>query len=420
MPQQEQKKFELTPAQAEVARDPHRFRVLNMGRRTGKTTLAIDQIKGRASIPNSRIAYVANTYQQARDIAWEQLKSECVNAAENINEARLEIRLVNGSFIILRGWEAIETLRGQRFDLIVLDEVAQMVGFWERWHEVVRPTLTDTKGEALFCSTPRGYNHFFELYHMDPATPSVSGILKDKDYKSFHFTTYDNPHMPKEEIDKAKEELTADRFEQEYLANFKRTEGLVYKEFDRSKHLINIQDVPQDITKILGGVDFGYTAPAAVMTIAKDRQNRYFVIDEWYKTGQTDAQIADWVASLNWHECYPDPESAGGVEELRRRKVNVREVHKGKESVRNGISVVRELFKANRLFIASHCKNLIWEIETLSYPDKKPFHNEEEVPIKENDHACDALRYALAMESNNNRISFQIYKPKFVGFNRRA
>ena len=89
--------LQLTKAQAQIALDPHRFRVICCGRRFGKTTLAIDQMKGRACIPNSKIAYVAPTYQQARDIAWTQLKADCVNAAKNINESRLEIELVNGS-----------------------------------------------------------------------------------------------------------------------------------------------------------------------------------------------------------------------------------------------------------------------------------------------------------------------------------
>ena len=56
------------------------------------------------------------------------------------------------------------------------------------------------------------------------------------------------------------------------------------------------------------------------------------------------------------------------------------------------------MFKANRLFIHESCYNLIWELETYSYPDRKPDHNEEENPIKENDHALDALRYALMMD----------------------
>ena len=60
-----------------------------------------------------------------------------------------------------------------------------------------------------------------------------------------------------------------------------------------------------------------------------------------------------------------------------------------------GIDKVRELFKQQRIFINPKCVNLIWELETYSYPERKPDNNEPEKPIKENDHAVDALRYAL-------------------------
>lgn len=378
----------LTESQKQVAIDPHRFRVLCCGRRWGKTTLAIDQMKARSAIPNSRICYIAPTYQQSRDIAWEQLKRDYHNVGK-MNESRLEIDIINGSKIQLRGWESIETLRGQKFDLIVLDEIATMRNFWLSWQEVIRPTLTDTKGEALFISTPKGFNHFYDLYNLES---------KDTDFKSFHFSTYDNNYIPKEEIDKAKKELTEDRFAQEYLADFRKTEGLVYKEFLRAYHVFrNLPSV--SMVKTFGGLDFGFTNPVAVLTIKKDKYANYWVTDEWYKTGITDAQIADYVSALNWEECYPDPESASGIEELKRRNVNVREVVKNKDSIRNGINTIRELFKANRLKIHESCRNLIWELETYSYPDKKSDHNEEEKPIKENDHALDALRYALSMDN---------------------
>ena len=406
----------LTKSQALIALDPHRFRVLCCGRRWGKTTLAIDQIKGRAFIPNSRIVYIAPTYQQARDIAWEELKRDCKEASQSINESRLEIKLVNGSWIALRGWEAVETLRGQKFDLIVLDEVAMMRDFWSKWQEIIRPTLTDNKGEGIFISTPKGFNHFYELYNLE---------AEDADFKSFHFTTYDNHHIPKDEVDKARKELTEDRFAQEYLADFRKTEGLVYKEFDRNIHLFDDEDWQADemddkVVKVFGGVDFGFTNPVAVLTIKKDKDSWYWVTDEWYKTQQTDAQIADYVSTLKWNECYPDPESASGIEELKRRKVNVREVLKNKDSIRNGINAVRELLKSNRLYIHKSCVNLIWELETYAYPDKKADHNEEEKPIKENDHAVDALRYALSMEQTNTQAKTQVLKPKFSGFNKKS
>lgn len=381
--------LKLTPAQAQVALDPHRFRVLCCGRRWGKTTLAIDQMKGRAAIPKSRIAYIAPTYQQARDIAWAQLRTDCKSAAQSINESRLEINLVNGSQIILRGWEAIETLRGQRYDLIVLDEIASMKNFWMYWQEVIRPTLTDTRGEAIFISTPKGFNHFYDLFGLEAT---------DTDYKSFHFATSDNPHIPPDEIDKARKELTEDRFAQEYLADFRKTEGLVYKEFNRDRHL---REFEGDAIKLFGGVDFGTHAPAAVIEIRKDKDFCYYVGPELYRSGMTDSAIADYVSTLSWNECYPDPESTSGILELQRRGVNVREVVKGKGSVRGGINAVQELFRANRLFISPQCRNLIWELETYAYPERKPFKNEEENPVKENDHALDALRYALVMESTS-------------------
>ena len=405
----------LHPTQAKVAEDRHRFRVIDCGRRWGKTTLAIEEIKGKALYKPSRIVYIAPTYQQARDIAWQLLVKELKPIIKKINESRLELEVMTKdgeqSFIFLRGWESIETLRGQSFDLIVVDEIASMRNFWSNWQEVIRPTLTDRMGECIFISTPKGFNHFYDLYNLEN---------EDKDYKSFHFTSYDNPHIPVEELDKARQELTEDRFAQEYLADFRKTQGLVYKEFDRNLHLYEEEGFEGEefvSVKLFGGLDFGTTNPAAAIEIKKDKDGNYWAREVLYKTQLTDAQIADYVAALKWNECYPDPESASGRLELESRKVNVREVIKNKDSIRNGINVVRELLKANRLFIHKDSKNLIWEFETYSYPERKAEHNEEENPIKENDHALDALRYALSMEIKDTNSRVHIYRPTYTGRN---
>jgi hypothetical protein len=380
----------LSKAQAEIALDRHRFRVVNCGRRFGKTTLAIDQIKACAAYREARIAYIAPTFQQARDIAWEQLKKDYTGSGATINETRLEVRAptVNGkeSLIVLRGWESIETLRGQLFDLIVLDEVASMRNFWRSWEEVVRPTLTDRKGEVLFISTPKGFNHFYDLFNLQETDP---------DFKSFHFTSYDNPHIPADEIDKAKQQLTEDRFGQEYLADFRKTEGLVYKEFDRTRHVYTTATYhPVDR---LVGIDWGWTNPAASHLIEKDSDRHYWISNEFYKTHQSTAQIIEHVSSLRPNKVYPDPAEPDRNEEARRAGLNVREVSKDLEA---GISCLQELFKQNRIHIHSSCVNLIQELETYSYPEKKPNQNENEAPIKENDHALDEIRYVLYMQES--------------------
>lgn len=394
----------LTPAQNQIASDLHRFRVVNCGRRFGKTTLAIEEIKGKALSKPSRICYVAPTYQQARDIAWEALKKELSPVAIAINESRLEIRIktVKGgeSIILLRGWESIETLRGQKFDFIVVDEIASMRNWLNNWQEVIRPTLTDMRGEALFISTPKGFNHFYDLFNLQDV---------DDDYKSFHFTTYDNVHIPADEVDKARLELTEDRFAQEYLADFRKTEGLVYKEFDRNKHVYNEFSGIQRTSRLIDvslGVDFGFTNPTAMVKVEQDSDSRFYITEEWYKTGQTTPQIVEVARAMNSNYCYPDPAEPDRIEELRKGGLNVREVSKDIEA---GINAVRELFRANRLYIHSSCTNLIWELETYSYPEKKPDRNEPELPIDENNHALDALRYVLYMKSKNNNTQAHVH-----------
>lgn len=375
---------------------------MNCGRRFGKTTEAVEEIKGYvlSSEEGDKIAYIAPTYQQARDIAWEMMIRELRPIIIKKNEARLELEVMNKDgksvLLVLRGWESIETLRGQKFRFVVIDEVASMRNFWVGWQEVLRPALTDLQGHCLFISTPKGFNHFYDLYNLQD---------KDSDYKSFHFTTYDNPFIPREELEKARLEITEDRFAQEYMADFRKQEGLVYKEFSRDRHVIEVYPEESNITETFAGIDFGFTNPTAVIHLKRDRDENYFVIAEWYKTQRTDKQIAEYVASCNFNRVYPDPESPSAIEELNLHHVSVVEVIKNKDSIQTGINKVRELFKTNKLFIHKSCVNLISELETYAYPERRPNMNEYENPIKENDHALDALRYAIATNKADNVIS---------------
>ena len=87
--------MQLTPAQKQIAKDKHRFRVVNCGRRFGKTILATEEMIALGLHREARIAYIAPTFQQARDIAWEQLKKRLRDVDPEINESRLEIRFKN-------------------------------------------------------------------------------------------------------------------------------------------------------------------------------------------------------------------------------------------------------------------------------------------------------------------------------------
>lgn len=423
--------MELTPAQAQIARDSHRFRVVNCGRRFGKTTEATEEIKGKVlvdrdvriralDIPEAeranilrmsandeyraRVNYYAETYKDARDIAWGMLLRELGPIIVKANDSRLELVVRNQdgnlALVKLRGWESVESSRGTKSDFDIYDEVAKYRNFWMYWQEVLRATLSDYVGEAIFYSTPRGYNHFYDLANLYKTNP---------DYRYFHFTSYDNPLLAATELEKARAELTEDRFAQEYLADFRKMEGLVYKEFDRGRHVY--RDARLNRAETLAGIDFGYTNPAVVLEIIRDADNHYWVPSEWYRTGRTNIEIIEYAKSLRTAAVYPDPAEPDRIEEMRRHGLNCRDVSK---DIPKGIDAVRELFKQNRIHIHESCVNLIGELETYSYPDRKDLHNEEERPIKENDHAVDALRYALYMNQPQMRRAAQQFKPSFA------
>ncbi|MBD3251923.1 hypothetical protein GF380_05760 [Candidatus Uhrbacteria bacterium] len=381
------------PTQSLVASSRNRFRVVCSGRRWGKTILSVYEMLGKAIGANDRnVCYIAPTYQQARDLAWVPLKTIGANAIQSVNESRLEIKIrtVRGgsSRIILRGWESIETLRGQAFHFIVIDEIAMMRNWLMNWQEVIRPTLTDYRGEVLFISTPKGFNHFYDLFNAEAT---------DSDYRSFHFTSYDNPFMPKDELDKAKSEMSDTRFHQEYMADFRKMEGLVYPEFDRNVHVYGeMEEKRVNGIETLVGIDFGYTNPCAILTVLRDRDERYFVINEYYKTGLTNDEIVEYARAIRANNYYPDPAEPDRIEEMRRAGCNCRDVIK---DVPKGIDAVRTMFKTNRLFIHQRCENLINELEMYQYREEKPDLNAPEEPVKDHDHAVDALRYLISMRA---------------------
>jgi len=309
---------------------------------------------------------------------------------------------------------------GQYFDFLVCDEVAMYRNFWIGWHEVLRPTLTDTRGDVLFISTPKGFNHFYDLYNIQ---------YEDDDYASFHFTSYDNPHVPHDELDKAQEEMTEDRFAQEYMADFRKQEGLVYKEFNRDKHVYDpekLDDYDRAMLAepkfVIGGVDFGYTNPAAVLTIKLDSMDNWWITDEWYKTGKTEPEIAEYVAAEGFNYVYADPEAPGAIEQMRKAGVNVRDVVKGKDSIKSGIDKVRELLNADKLKVSKDCINTISEFETYCHPDSKDSEkNETENPLDANNHAMDALRYVITMMLGKTRERVaHVHKPGIERHRKRA
>src|ERR1035437_7372487 len=410
----EKEAFTLHPAQIRVVKDNHRFQVINAGRRFGKSTLvAWEMFSLAVANDNARVPYYAPTRDDARDIMWKQLKEICEPMiVGEPNESRLEIvvrnRFGGTSLIVLYGWEAVQERGkgvGVKNNHIFFDEVSKFKNFLYGWQEILRPTLIDLKGGATFISTPNGFNHFYDLSLMEGVDP---------DFKYFHFTSMDNPYLPPEELVKMKSEMTDDRYAQEVLGEFRKKEGLVYKEFSRGIHIVD--DLPTIFLEKLGGVDWGHTHPAVVLTVKKDYDGNYFITDEWYHEGRTESEVVDMTVSQKFNKVYPDPSNPAGIEALRKRGVNVREVNKNKGSVMSGIQQVRELLKSNRLKIHRSCAMTIQEFESYSDLEGKGKLPDEN-PIKEGDDAMDALRYVIMSDldigtSYTPKLHYGISTPK--------
>ena len=385
--------MKLHAKQKEVAKCKARFIVLNWGRRTGKSFFACEKMITKGVKRKSNIAYFATTQGHARDIMWKMLKERVRDIAVSTHDQRMEVVIPNiegtTSTITLRGWENVDTVRGQNYDLVVLDEVAFMRNFKTGWEEALEPTLLDTKGKALFISTPKGYNHFYELY-----TFATSG--RDEAWAGFHATSYDNPNVPSEEIDRIKESKDPDAFAQEYEAQFRKMSGLVIKAFDRRKHVIPcaMNDRPDFF---IGGLDWGWHTTSLIDIYSN--KGIYYIPSEYYVHEQTQDKTIDYAASKGYNKLYPDPEDKDANEMLKRAGINVYDVHKGKGSVEFGNSKLNELFLAGRLFIDPSCENLIWELENYVFDEKT------DKIVKANDHAIDALRYGVVSHEKSTEIT---------------
>ena len=214
--------IQLLPWQQEVWEDTSRFKIVAAGRRTGKSRLAAWMLIVNAlQADKGHVFYVAPTQGQARDIMWQTLLElgHPVISGSHINN--LQIKLVNGATISLKGADRPETMRGVSLKFLVLDEYADMKP--DVFEQILRPALTDQKGCAMFIGTPMGRNHFYELY-------KYGELGEDETYKTWHFTSYDNPLLDPEEINIAKKSMSSYAFRQEFMASFEARGSEMFKE----------------------------------------------------------------------------------------------------------------------------------------------------------------------------------------------
>ena len=296
--------------------------------------------------------------------------------------------LKNNSLIQLKGADNEQSLRGVGLNFIVLDEFADIKP--NAWYEVLRPTLSDTKGSALFCGSPKGFNFAYDLYSR-----------KDKEWESFKFTTIEGGQVDQEEIEQAKNDLDERTFQQEYLATFVNYAGIIYYNFDINNNVIEDYKLHDGTIHI--GMDFNIDPMCCV--VAQEKDNKIIIFDEIQIWSSNTAEMVEEIKQRYKQKVvvYPDPASrqrktsAGGFTDLSILKnagfeVRCRSTH---PLVRDRINAVNSKLKnvngKSSMFMIKSCKNLIKSLQRQIY--KEGTH----VPDKDSgfDHFNDALGYMI-------------------------
>lgn len=301
----------LTEPQQSVAKSSARMRVLVAGRRFGKSHLSVNQMARFAAIPKQRVFYVAPTYRMARSIIWEGLKEkmQAVRWLDKSNETDMTVHLRNGSTISLRGADKPDSLRGVGLNFLVMDEAADIDA--DAWNKVLRPTLSDTGGHALFVGSPKGRNWFYDLW--------MKGRNGEAGWESWQYTTLQGGNVPESEIEAAMRDMDSLSFRSEYLADFVSFLGRAYEPFTYATHCAPLKY--DDRKDLIFCLDFNFSPGIAVVCQEQQLPNGEIgtgVIGEvWIPRGSSTPAvcrrlIADWGQHKGRIFVYGDATGAAG------------------------------------------------------------------------------------------------------------
>lgn len=234
----------------------HRFVVANCARRVGKSFLGLDLVITKALDNSYDTAYFSITYKQLT--AMFDRACTILAPIATFDRANKRIKLTNSATITFWSLESegtAESIRGQKYGFVVIDEAAYVKNLKDIFNKVIRPTLIDLRGSALFISTPNGYNDFYTLYREEKRNPYL--------WKSFTATTYDNPFIDNAELDELRTALPDRTFRIEILAQFLESNRGVFT------NVSNL--VSKDKLKTSGicviGVDLARTGDNTVLTV---------------------------------------------------------------------------------------------------------------------------------------------------------
>jgi len=323
---------------------------------------------------------IAPTYPMLRDATFRSFQDVCDKAMRSYSKSD-NIAYVGKAEVLFRSSDNPERLRGPNIDWAWIDEAALCPP--QTWEIVIGRLRGHGKaGPCWLTSTPKGRNWVYKI--LDQLTV-------------FKARTRDNPHLAGEFVDSLERAYTGLFARQELEGEFVGFEGLVYEEFNREVH---VQDRGGPWRETILACDEGYTNPAVILVIGIDSDGRAHVIDEFYRRRVLQAEVVAEAKRLAYQHSadylFVDPSAAGLIADMQFAGLAANPAN---NAVMDGIQLVKAALAVQgdglpRLTVSPHCANLIAEFESYCWRESKSGLRDE--PVKENDHALDALRYGLA------------------------
>ena len=366
--------MEPDPWQMEVLGSKQKRLLLNCCRQAGKsTTVALLSVLETVGMSGTRVLIVARSFRQAR-LLFKTAAMFLERFGKQFLARRTlqEINLKNHSQIICLPCKE-ETIRGYAdVHLLIIDEAARVP---DDLYRAVCPMLAVSDGRMVCLSTPFGRRGFFhdawanggdDWTRIEVKVDQVSRISRDY-------------------LERVRRQMGESWYRQEFTCSFEALEGVVYPDFARC--VVQVDQAPPG--RWFGGIDFGLRNPFAAVWGVLDRDDVLWLVGEHYSREQTLAyHMKHLPKNVTW---YGDPEGAREITELHCAGLAIR---KGDNAQRPGIAAVRARIENGTLrIVAGACPNLLAEAQLYRYDPDSPG---AETPIKEHDHALDALRYLIS------------------------
>lgn len=366
----------LFEKQKQIKQEAKRFNVICVGRRSGKSVLAIDLIVD-ILLNGGKVAYFAPTYKMLKEV-WKELKSRVYGITKKLNEQDKSIEVLTGGIVDFWSLDAFNSVRGRKYHRVIIDESAMSMYLQEAWEEAIRPMLIDYLGDAYFFSTPKGSNYFKTLFDNEKSLD---------EWKSWQIPTKDfNPKISQVELNSFKDTMPTMVYRQELLAEFVDVQGaLIKREWIKYYSL-----VPNDLT-INIGVDLAISQKTnadytAIVVTGVDKDKNIYVLDIYRGHISYNETLNTIINYANkWKPISIRVEAVAYqnamIQELRRlSNYQIRAVTPNKDKVSRFMAYVGK-FEQGLVYLRNDFP-LYFEQELLSFPESK------------NDDLIDALGYS--------------------------